>query len=324
MKPLVSLVIPLFNAENEIRICLNSIFKSSWPHFEVIIIDDCSTDRSLDVAKEYPCRIYTMDSNRGPAKARNLGVSQADSEIILFLDSDTQVKEATIKQFYDAFQKHRDIDAVLAVPESASLRAGRASNYNSLRSHYTFISAEPITDYFSTQMGAMRKDAFLATGGFDEKFTSADIEDIELGMRLRPNRVLIQKEILIGHHFPQFSSIMKKYVRRACLFSLLLRERKKLALTGVHTNRSGMLSVCLVLLSALFLSLACLGTIISPECFTLFFTVYGISSILFMVMKLDLFLFCTREKGVVYLIEAAFFEYVFSLAIGLGGIVSWL
>ena len=322
MKPLLSVVIPLFNAEKEIKICLDSLFLSSWPHFEVIIVDDCSTDGSLAVARQYPCRVYTMESNMGPAKARNFGVSQANSDIILFLDSDTEVDVDTYQLFYDAFQEHPDIDAVLAVPEMISLRKGRASNYNSLRSHFLFLSADPICDYFSTQMGAMRKSAFSQAGGFDEKYTSADIEDIELGMRLRPNKVLIHKGIHIGHHFPSFLSILKKYIRRACLFSRLLRERKQL--TGVHTNKKGMLSVGMVLLSAFCLALIFIGTFFSPVAELSFITAYCISSISFLAINHSCFMYYIKKKGLLYFVEAAFFEYVFSLAIGLGGIISWM
>jgi len=322
MKPLLSVVIPLFNAEKEVEICLNSLFQSSWPYFEVIIVDDCSTDGSLAVARQYPCRIYTMEKNLGPAAARNLGVSKAHTDIILFLDSDTMVRRNSLKLFYDAFQKHPEIHAVLAVPDMASLRSCKASNYNSLRSHYTFISAEPVCDFFSTQMGAMRKDAFLAAGGFNEIYTGADIEDIELGMRLPPNKVLIHKDIIIRHHFPSFLSILKKYLRRSNQFSKLLRERKKL--TSVHTNKKGMLSVLMVLMNSLFLLLTC----VSVFFFALFSIIsflacYCISVILFFKLNNNLFTFCARKKGLPYVVEAAFFEYVFSLAIGLGGISAW-
>jgi glycosyltransferase involved in cell wall biosynthesis len=324
MKPLLSVVIPLFNAEKEVEICLNSLFQSSWPYFEVIIVDDCSTDGSLDVARQYPCRIYTMEKNSGPAAARNLGVSKANSDIILFLDSDTMVRKNSFKLFYDAFQDHPGIDAVLAVPDMASLRSCRASNYNSLRSHYTFISAEPVSDFFSTQMGAMRKNAFFAAGGFNEMYTGADIEDIELGMRLPPNKVLIHKDIIIRHHFPSFFSILKKYVRRANQFSKLLKDRKKL--TGVHTNKKGMLSVISVLFSAIFLSLTIISSIIISApglliCLLLFLC-YCIFSILFIKINLKLFIFTIKKKGPLYFVEAAFFEYVFSLAIGIGGFFS--
>ena len=324
MGPLLSVVIPLYNAEKEIEICLNSLFQSSWPHFEVIIVDDCSTDGSLDVARQYPCRIYAMEQNAGPAAARNLGVSKANSDIILFLDSDTMVRKNSFKLFYDAFQDHPDIDAVLAVPDMASLRSCRASNYNSLRSHYTFISAEPVSDYFSTQMGAIRKSAFIAAGGFNEMYTGADIEDIELGMRLPPNKVLIHKDIIIRHHFPSFFSILKKYVRRSNQFSKLMRERKKL--TGVHTNIKGMLSVLSVMFSSLFLSLAIISSFIiaSPGIFIciIFFLCYCIANILFIRLNLKYFVYTIKKKGYLYFVEAAFFEYVFSLAIGIGGITS--
>ncbi len=311
--PLLSVVIPLYNAESEIRICLDSIFRSNWANFEVIIVDDCSTDNSRAVAGQYPCRIYSTESNSGPAKARNIGVAEAKSDHILFLDSDTEVKADSLRMFSEAFREYPEIVAVIAVPEVVSLRQGRASNYNSLRNHFTLVSADPINDYFTTQMGAIRKDAFIEAGGFNEKYTGADIEDIEFGLRLPSNKVLIHKGIVIGHHFPPLFGILKKYLKRAYLLARLLRERKKL--TGAHADKKGMLSVGMVLCSALFLFL----TFINLS----FIIGYFISSTLFMVINLDLFLFCTRKKGAWYFVEAVFFEFVFSMAIGLGGVASW-
>jgi hypothetical protein len=161
-------------------------------------------------------------------------------------------------------------------------------------------------------MGAMRKAVFFEAGCFDEKFTSADIEDVELGMRLPPHRVLIHKGIVIGHHFPPFISILKKYVRRAALLTQLVREKKKLAQT--HANKAGMFSVWMALLSIVFLVLAL------PNRF--FVVPFAFSASIFILINLNLFVFAARKRGVFYLFEAIFFEYVFSLAIGLGGILS--
>ena len=314
MPPLLSVVIALFNTENEIQICLESIFKNEWTFFEVIIVDDCSTDNSLSVARQFPCRFLSTDKNSGPAKARNMGVREARAEIILFIDSDTRVKNDSLLLFYEAFQQHLGISAVIALPEYQSLRRGRAPDYNALRNHYTLASSADYTDYFTTQMGAIRKQSFLAVGGFNENFTSADIEDIELGMRLPHNSILIHKGIVIGHHFPPFDLILKKYIRRAALLTQMLNKNKRLCQT--HASKSGMFSVWIALLSILLLLLS--------FCHGYFLLLFGIVIMFFILLNINLFLFSVKARGGMYFLEAVLFEYVFSLAIGLGGIASKL
>jgi len=310
MPLLLSVVIALYNTEKEIQICLESIFKNEGDFFEVIIVDDCSTDNSLAVAQQFPCRFFSTDTNSGPAKARNIGVSQAKSEIILFLDSDTRVKKDSLRQFCEAFQEYPEVSAVIALPECESLRQGRASDYNALRNNYSLASSSIRSDYFTTQMGAIRKQSFLKAGGFNEKFTSADIEDIELGLRLPPDSILIHKDIVIGHHFPPFISILRKYFRRAALLSELIKGNNKLCKT--HANSAGIFSVWMALFSLFFLLLA----LYRLE----FIALYALFVMVFVLVNIRLFIFSVRKKGLQYFPEVLFFEYVFSLAIGLGGI----
>jgi len=157
-KPGISVIIALYNAEKEIEICLNSIFNSDWKDFEVLIIDDCSADNSLQVAKKYPCSFFTTEKNSGPATARNIGVKNAKSDILLFLDSDTKVEKDSLKKIYLTFIEQPEIWATIAMPNIFSLRKGKASDYNALKNHYTLYSAEPYCNFFTTQMGAIRKD----------------------------------------------------------------------------------------------------------------------------------------------------------------------
>lgn len=310
MPLLLSVVIALYNTENEIQTCLESIFRNEGDFFEVIIVDDCSTDNSLALAQQFPCRFFSTDKNSGPAKARNIGVAEAKAEIILFLDSDTKVKEDSLNLFCEAFQKYPDISAVIALPECESLRQGRASDYNALRNNYSLVSSPERSDYFTTQMGAIRKQSFLQAGGFNEKFTSADIEDMELGLRLPPDSILIHKGIVIGHHFPPFLSILQKYFRRAALLTELLKENNKLCKT--HANSAGMFSVWMALLSLLFLLVA----LYKAE----FMALQVVFTMAFILTNRQLFVFAMGKRGESYLFAALFFEYLFSLAIGLGGI----
>jgi glycosyltransferase involved in cell wall biosynthesis len=89
-KPLVSIIIPVFNAEKYLGETINSAIDQTWENMEIIIIDDGSTDNSLTIAKQFSCenvKVYTQE-NKGASVARNNGLSKARGEYIQFLDAD--------------------------------------------------------------------------------------------------------------------------------------------------------------------------------------------------------------------------------------------
>jgi glycosyltransferase involved in cell wall biosynthesis len=89
---LVSVVVPLFNKEPYIRRCLESICRQTVPDFEVVVVDDGSSDSSAETAERTadPRIRVIRQENRGPAAARNRGISEARSELIAFLDADDE------------------------------------------------------------------------------------------------------------------------------------------------------------------------------------------------------------------------------------------
>ncbi len=86
-----SVVIPVYNRENVLGQAIKSVINQTFDNFELIIVDDCSTDNSVRIVKEFNdkrIKIYQLDKNYGAAMARNYGVGKAQGEYISFLDSD--------------------------------------------------------------------------------------------------------------------------------------------------------------------------------------------------------------------------------------------
>ncbi len=96
-KTLVSVIIPVYNTEKYLRECLDSIVNQTLKDIEIIIVNDGSTDNSLEIINEYAekdSRIYTINiPNRGLSIARNVGMSKASGEYIYFIDSDDVLQE---------------------------------------------------------------------------------------------------------------------------------------------------------------------------------------------------------------------------------------
>lgn len=93
MGKLVSIVVPMYNAELYIEETINSVLKQTYTNWELIIIDDCSIDRSCKIVQKYTeldkrIKLIKQNSNGGPAKARQRGIDYANGSYIAFLDSD--------------------------------------------------------------------------------------------------------------------------------------------------------------------------------------------------------------------------------------------
>lgn len=105
MKPFFSVIIAVYNREELIKRALNSLFNQSFKNWEAIIVDDCSTDNTINTVKPFlkdeRFKLLKMDKNSGVAKARNRGIRSATGEYITFLDSDDEYKENHLSSRYD-------------------------------------------------------------------------------------------------------------------------------------------------------------------------------------------------------------------------------
>lgn len=100
--PLVSIIIPVYNTEKYISECLNSLTQQSYIHIEIIAVDDGSTDNSLKIlndisAKDNRLKVFTQP-NQGVSAARNLALSKATGEYIMFVDADDWIDPHTIEE----------------------------------------------------------------------------------------------------------------------------------------------------------------------------------------------------------------------------------
>jgi glycosyltransferase involved in cell wall biosynthesis len=108
MTPLVSIIIPCYNAARWLQATLDSALAQTWPAIEVILVDDGSTDHSVEIAQRYASRgvkILTQP-NRGASAARNLGLATARGDFIQFLDADDLLAPDKIEQQMQVLQTH--------------------------------------------------------------------------------------------------------------------------------------------------------------------------------------------------------------------------
>jgi GT2 family glycosyltransferase len=226
----ISVVVPVFNGANSLRRCLEALGASTVKPLECIVVDDGSTDNSVEVAKRFGARVIRTGRQMGPAKARNVGAKAARGEIVLFIDSDVCVTPSTIERLKKAFLDEPGVAAVFGSYDDTSPE-GFFSEYKNLQHAYVHRSARREASTFWTGCGAVRKDIFLALGGFQEAFGRPCIEDIEFGGRLVKcgQRVIVDGSIRVQHLKEyQFRSMVRSdIIDRAIPWTkLILRDKQ--------------------------------------------------------------------------------------------------
>lgn len=111
---MISVVIPLYNKEQIIEKSLNSVLSQDYDDFEVVIVNDGSTDRSVEIVKAIDdSRIRLIEQeNGGPSKARNTGIKNANGEWIVFLDADDELTESALKNMMVDVDKYPEADII--------------------------------------------------------------------------------------------------------------------------------------------------------------------------------------------------------------------
>lgn len=201
--PFVSVIVPVYNGAKFLPACLDALFASDYPKFEVIVVDDGSTDGSAEISQTKGANVIPSERRQsGPAAARNLAAKIAKGDILLFVDADVVVKTDTFSKVANAFQTQPEISALFGSYDDAPGEKNFLSQYKNLQHHYVHQTSNPEASTFWAGLGAVRRDVFLSLGGFDcVKFALPSIEDIEFGARLRAagHRILLERNIQAKH-----------------------------------------------------------------------------------------------------------------------------
>ena len=119
--PLVSVILPVYNRGYIIEHALNSLINQTFENYELIIVDDGSTDKTKEIIspylKKYQNFKYTFHSNRGVALSRNAGILMAEGTYITFIDSDDEYKIGHLEKMVTFMQSNPDIDFIHSFPD---------------------------------------------------------------------------------------------------------------------------------------------------------------------------------------------------------------
>jgi GT2 family glycosyltransferase len=242
----ISVVIPVYNAEATLAECLTRVFQSTWDSFEVVLVDDGSTDRSRAIAQSFPVRIVPSPGRVGPAVARNIGARAAVGEILFFIDSDVMLRPDSLPRLADALED-RTVDAVCGVQSAEMRHQDLVSQYKNLWMRWTYLRQSGDVPLFYTTAAAIRREAFLSVGGFDEGYATPNVEDTAFGQKLARQglSVRIHAPLEVEHvkRYSLRSLLRTDYMRAVSLTRLKLRHRGDLADNNTSVPTSYIASV---------------------------------------------------------------------------------
>ncbi len=315
--PLISVIIPVYNAGYCIERCLENLYSSDYTNFEVLVVDDRSTDDTVKRASRFDCRIVRQTHNQGAAAARNRGGREARGEILFFLDADVFIQSDTLRIIVEDLVEKNLASAVIGVYTKTQESKGFYSQYQNL---FTIFNHEKSSDYISwfwTAMGAVKRESFEDAGGFNEDYSGASAEDVELGYTLcrKGYRILYDNRIkgIHFHHHSLRSLLRNNYLKSAALVELVWKMSKEDKFAhGFSDKRNfyAMVAMSVMTLSILLLpfSLKWAG-------------LFTIALAAFVLANLPFYRFLWEEKGFFFLVRTIFLHYLIYLTVGIGSVL---
>jgi glycosyltransferase involved in cell wall biosynthesis len=250
-----SVVIPAFNAEKTLVACLRSLEqqKPAVTPWEIIVVDDGSTDGTAQIVKTFRSVRYFHQVNQGPAQARNFGVEQARGEIILFIDSDC---EACPNWLIEMVRPFRDPEIVGVKGAYWTRQTHWVARFvqREYEIKYAKMKRDRYIDFIDTYSAAFRKTAFQRVGGYDTVFRTASVEDQELSFRLAESgcKMIFNPEARVYHrHVSSVRAYFRKKFKIAFWKVLVVKNHPRKIIRDSHTPQTLKLQIIFLYLTLL-------------------------------------------------------------------------
>ena len=218
--PKVSVVVPAYNAEATMAPLLESLLQLDYPDFEVIVVNDGSTDRTREIVLQHPVRLVDQP-NRGASAARDAGLRVASSEIVAYADSDVAVTRDWLGHLVKPFS---DPEVAASTGQTIFLRNEKCTSWlrsmdierrNAHRRTFTRLANGPNS--------AFRRAVLLDVGGFNPRWYHAEDTEVSYRISQKGYKIRYVPEAIV-HHVPEenWRNYLRKRYRDAKAFTRIL------------------------------------------------------------------------------------------------------
>jgi len=310
----VSVIIPAYNSGKTIGQCLRSIYSSTYIPDEVIVLDDSSQDSTVEIVKQFDCALIRNKTRLFQAAGRNIGAKKSKGDLLLFMDSDIELKKDSIELVLLSIIKAK-ASAVCGVYDEFNPYNNIFSQYKHLSMVFNQMGSKIWIKYPNTSFLLIWKDAFLASAGFCEQFTTS--EDLDFGHLLARNghKIFFDKNIKVIHNkYLDIRGFIKRDYKTAKEITLIALKNLFL---GIITEWPVRLSfrISFFLVPLLYLSL--FYTFFPGHNNKPFFFLF----ILCFILNIKFISFLYRRKGLVFALSS-FFILLLHITICLAGTIT--
>jgi len=246
--PIISIIIINYNGVNLLIQFLHSVANLNYPNYEVIIVDNASTDESVEFLKKYypQFRIIQADKNYGTAEGSNLGAKYANGEYLFFISNDMQLDKDILNYMVERMEQDKKIGICTCKMKRITEKGERLNIIDSVGGDldiFGFPSARGINqtdngqfdnfeEVFFSFGGAMliRKKIFEEAGGYDKEFfTLADDIDLSWRVRLLGYKVTVEPRAFLYHRVSatlgsKFKRAQKRFLSERNTLRTLLKN----------------------------------------------------------------------------------------------------
>jgi len=320
--PFLSVIVPVYNGEKTLAFCLDAIAQSDYSLWELIVVDDGSTDRSAFLAERFPALVVRSAEQQGAAAARNYGAQLARGNYLFFIDADCEVHPDTFSRMVAFLQRHPEADAVFGSYDDAPKPRGFVAQYRNLLHHYVHQTGSEEASTFWTGCGVVKRSMFQKVGGFNPQMRM--LEDIDLGYRIRRagGKICLAKHVQVKHHkeWNLFSMIKTDVLDRGIPWTRMLLSQPSGLVDDLNLQVSSRLSV----LAAYTLLLLLASGLLMPK--LLLLSLLALAALL--QLNWHLYCFFNRKRGGLFSVGAIVLHWIYYLycgvSFGCGVVLHWL
>ncbi len=272
---MISVIVPAYNAASTLEMCLRALNHQTVPRdqYEVIVVDDGSTDETVSIAEATGVRVIRQACRGGPAAARNAGVAVARGELVLFTDADCEPAPNWIEQLSAPFVDPEVMGAKGVYRTRQRERMARLVQME-YQDKYARMAQQSRIDFVDTYSAAYRRRVFLENGGFDPVFYVNEDQEFSFRLARKGYRLVFVPTAVVYH---QHSRTIGEYFRRKFRIgywkALLVRWHPEKILSDSHTPQALRVQILLLglgivaLLAGLVWPLAMWGVLFSAITF---------------------------------------------------------
>ncbi|MCL4880511.1 MAG: glycosyltransferase [Anaerolineae bacterium] len=320
MRP--SVIIPAQNAERTLPECLDALVRQSLSPFEVIVVDDGSTDQTRVIAEKAGVQVIRQEKSRGPAAARNLGAAHSTGDILCFTDADCEPDADWLANLTRPIMKDKTVAGTKGVYRLKTRHLVARFVQLEYENRYQRMRLFEQIDFIDTYSAAYRRDVFEAAGGFDEGYPAASVEDQEFSFRVAATGaklVFVPDAVVAHYHVTRLAAYARRKYRIGFWKMRLLRRMPNKVTHDSHTPPT--LKIQIVLAALMGVSLVA-GVFFPP----LFLSLLVLTAFFFASAGTLAFYVFRRDPPVLVVFPFLLLIRAYALGIGMlaGFCVFWL